>query len=368
MSTAFNNLEDLAFSRSFRNWVLNKESPETAFWDNWVQRNPDKAEMVKNAKAVIYALHLHAAAVSAEAIDEEIRKALIRLKDAPRYIPLEGLERDRVRWRLGLRSPGQWVLAILAVLIGTGGFIYYRVHAGREVLQTFLNRHKPVREQGAKADTAFTLPDGSLVRLVKGSTLYFTEGGPDRTWREVFLRGQARFDIAKNAASAFTVFTDELVIKVLGTSFVVRTSSADGLTVVTDLSGKVALYREEDFYSPLADKGDPAGVVLMPNQEVVYDRKDELLHRTLCARPVPIGGLDTSVAYDRAPIRQVFNDLQEKFGIPIQFDEAVLDSCKVTMVLEAEPYYQQLDQVCKIIGGAYEVIDGNIVVSAVGCR
>ena len=55
----FNSLEDLVFSRSFRNWVLNRESSEHAFWENWIKRNPEKAEIVKNAKAVIYALHLN---------------------------------------------------------------------------------------------------------------------------------------------------------------------------------------------------------------------------------------------------------------------------------------------------------------------
>jgi hypothetical protein len=36
--------------------------------------------------------------------------------------------------------------------------------------------------------------------------------------------------------------------------------------------------------------------------------------------------------------------------------------------VEAEPYYKKLDQICKAIGGAYEVIDGNIEVTAVGCK
>jgi len=65
----FNSLEDFVFSRSFRNWVLNRESSEHAFWENWIKRNPEKAEIVRNAKAVIYALHLNMAVLSADEID-----------------------------------------------------------------------------------------------------------------------------------------------------------------------------------------------------------------------------------------------------------------------------------------------------------
>lgn len=362
-------MEDLAFSRSFRNWVLNRDSPEKAFWENWIQRNPDKAEMVKNARAVIYALHLNATVVSSDEIDEEIRKALIRLKEAPRYIPLERLEGRREQWRGVLRSPRSWVLVLLTVAIGAGGIFYYRVQAHRDVRQIFLSSHKPVQVQTADTAGEFPLPDGSVVRLGKGSKLYFpAEWGSGETRREVFLQGEARFDIRSNPASPFYVYTDQVVTKVLGTSFVVSTFPTDGRTVVTDLAGKVSVYREEDFFVQPAGRNELAGVVVTPNQEVIYDQKEGSLHKTLRAMPEPIGGLDTLVVYDRTPIRRVFSHLQEEFGIPIQFDEGALDSCLLTAVVEAEPYYRKLDQICKAIGGAYEVIDGNIVVSAVGCR
>ncbi|HUB60960.1 MAG TPA: FecR domain-containing protein [Puia sp.] len=369
MSSEFNSMEDLVFSRSFRNWVLSGESPERTFWDHWIERNPDKAEMVKNARAAIYALHLHTTAVPADEIDEEIRKALIRLKDAPRYLPLEGLEGRREGWRGVFRSSGSRVLVVLALAIGAGGFFYYRAHADRRALHIFLNSHNPVHIQTVEAAGEINLPDGSLVRPGKGSKLYLpTDWRPDQTSREVFLQGEARFDIRRNPATPFYVYTDQVVIKVLGTSFDVSTFPADGRTVVGVLAGKVSVYREEDFFGQETGRNELTGVVVMPNQEVVYDKKEDRLHKTLRAVPEPLGGVDSPVVFERTPIRQVFNHLQEEFGIPIQFDEEALDSCLVTAVLGVEPYYMKLDQICKAIGGAYEVIDGNIVVSAVGCR
>jgi ferric-dicitrate binding protein FerR (iron transport regulator) len=367
MASEFNSLEDLVFSRSFRNWVLNRESSEHAFWENWIKRNPERAEIVKNAKAVIYALHLNTAVLSADEIDEEVRKALIRLKEAPRYIPLEGLEGRGGRWRGVLRSPGVWALAVLAAAIGVGGFFYYQVHA--HVRQIFLNSHKPVQVQTADTGGEFSLPDGSVARLGKDSKLYFpAKWGSDRTRREVFLEGVASFDIRRVPAAPFYVYTDQIIIKVLGTRFVVNTFPADGRTEVVDLSGMVVLYREQDFAGPPGGRNEPDAVVLTPNQWVLYDRKEDRIYKKLVAAPAPIGGLDTLVSYERTPLREVFRHLQEEYGIPIQLDEGVLDSCLLTSVVEAEPYYKKLDQICKAIGGAYEVIDGNIEVTAVGCK
>src|SRR5258708_1407288 len=83
----YNSMEELVFSRSFRNWVLDKDSPEADFWENWITRHPERREMVHYAKAVIYALQLHLKKLSDEEIDTEVGNALQRLKDAAREIP-----------------------------------------------------------------------------------------------------------------------------------------------------------------------------------------------------------------------------------------------------------------------------------------
>jgi transmembrane sensor len=372
MASEFNNLEDLVFSRSFRNWVMNRDSPEHAFWENWVQRNPEKAEIVKNAKAVVYALHLSPAVLSADEIDEEARKALIRLKEAPRYIPLEGLEGRGGRWRGIVRSPGAWVVALLGGAIGMGWFLYYQAHFHRNLLSVFRENHMQVRELATDVsmEQTFHLPDGSLVRLGKSSHLYFmSEWGPDKTRREVFLEGVASFDIRMNPAVPFYVYTDQLITRALRATIVVRAFPVDVQTVVTDKTGSVSVYRQGDFAEHYAGKNEVAGVVLGPNQEAVYDRKEERIRKTLAERPELLEkGPDTALVYKRTPIRQVFSQLYELYGIPIQFDGGALDSCLLTANMGRQSFYERLDYICKAIGGAYEVIDGSVVVTAVGCR
>jgi ferric-dicitrate binding protein FerR (iron transport regulator) len=371
MGSEFNSMEDLVFSRSFRNWVLNKESPERSFWENWIERNPDKAEMVKYAKAAIYALDLNTTMLSEDGIDEEVRKALIRLREAPRYIPLEGLEGREWRWGVKVRLPRVLVVAVLVAAIGAGGFCYYRAHSHRDALQLFLAGHKSVPEQAADAvaDHTFNLPDESLVRLGKNGKLYFSkEWVPDRSPREVFLEGEAYFDIRKNAAAPFYVYTGQVIIRVLGTSFVVHSFPGDVRTIVTDVTGAVSVYRREDFSMRSAGRNAPAGIILTPNQEVVYDRGEDRLHKTLAEMPAPLGKRqDSLLVFQRTPLRQVLGRLQELYGIPIRFDGEAMDTCLLTVTMANKSFYEKLDIICKAIGGAYEVMDGNIVVTAAGC-
>jgi transmembrane sensor len=372
MSSEFNSLEDLVFSRSFRNWVLNRDSSEHAFWENWIQRNPDKAEIVKNAKAMIYALHLNTSVLPEDEIDEEARKALIRLKEAPRYIPLEGPERRGGRWLGVLRSHRFWILAVLAAAIGVTGFFYYRVHFSRDLLKVFRDTHKPVREQATDAsrEQTFRLPDGSLVRLGKNSQLYFPqEWARDLTRREVFLRGEAFFDIRRNPSAPFYVYTDQVITKGQGTSWAVHAFPMDVQTTVTDRKGEVSVYLSGNPPEHATGRNKTAGIVLGPNQEVVYDRKENKLLKTLAEEPEPLDeAADTVVVFNQTPIRQIFSQLHELYGIPIQFDEEALDSCLLTATTGRQSFYQRLDLICKAIGGAYEVTDGIVMVTAVGCR
>jgi transmembrane sensor len=372
MADEFNSMEDLAFSRSFRNWVLNRDAAERAFWENWIARNPDKAEMVKYAKAVIHALHTNSTVLSPDEINEEVRKAVVRLKEAPRYIPLDSPGESRRRWASLVWSI--WLAVTLVAAVGIGGYLIYRVHSHRDGLQAFLSSHKndSVRQEVAdvSADHAVNLPDGSFVRLGKSGKLYYTAGGGQgQLRREVFLQGEAYFDIRKNPGAPFFVYTDQTIIKALGTSFIVCAIPSLGRMTVTAVTGGVFVYRQEDFYGHPAAGSAPTGLILTPNQEGVYDPEGDRLYRILVGAPAPLDERqDTAIHFGATPAREVFGRLHELYGIPILYDEELARHCLVTATLGKGSFFDKLDIICKAIDGKYEMIDGNIVVTMGVCQ
>ena len=84
------------------------------------------------------------------------------------------------------------------------------------------------------------LADGSTVWLQSGSTLA-CDGSFGAESRNVKLRGEGFFDIAKDPERPFTVEVEGLRIRVHGTKFNVNTSLEDRTVAVSLVEGSVAL-------------------------------------------------------------------------------------------------------------------------------
>lgn len=117
------------------------------------------------------------------------------------------------------------------------------------------------------------LPDGSVVTLNSGSTLKYpgTFAVSDRT---VILDGEAFFDVKKNPSRPFLVRTKDITVKVLGTTFNVKSYSDDNHTETTLVTGKVEIIRNN-----IANNAEipEKPLVLTPNQKAVFYRESNTL-------------------------------------------------------------------------------------------
>lgn len=85
---------------------------------------------------------------------------------------------------------------------------------------------------------SLTLSDGSRVWLNAGSKLKYPEvfAGDHR---EVYLEGEAYFEVARNEQASFSVYTRDMNLQVLGTSFNIKAYPDETETVTTLLSGSI---------------------------------------------------------------------------------------------------------------------------------
>lgn len=110
---------------------------------------------------------------------------------------------------------------------------------------------------------SIVLSDGTKVQLNSGSQLTFPAEFKGKT-REVFLKGEGFFEVAKNKEKPFIVKTEFLDMRVLGTSFNVS-SYQDEQTVSTVLvEGKVAVQENGKLF-----RG--AKIELKPGQGCFYN-------------------------------------------------------------------------------------------------
>ncbi|WP_161599543.1 FecR family protein [Hymenobacter nivis] len=214
------------------------------------------------------------------------------------------------------------------------------------------------------------LPDGSAVALEPGSRLRYRPGFAGGQ-RAVYLRGEAFFRVAHDAAHPFRVLTTDLETRVLGTSFRVRAYPQQAETVVQVRTGRVRvqpLATAPEAPAATAAPGAPAApLVLLPNQQAVYAPKRQQLRRELVPQPAQLA--PQPFAYDNRPVAEVLGALQAAYGVPIRYRPAAVAGCTVNLNLHGQAsLFAKLDALCLATGATYTQADAEITFHSAGCQ
>lgn len=111
--------------------------------------------------------------------------------------------------------------------------------------------------------TKLILPDGSSVWLNAGSKLNYNKNF-DAALREVYLTGEAFFDVVKDPKRPFVIHTSKMDVKVLGTQFNVKAYEQDKTFETSLLHGSVEVFLKKDRGTKY---------LLKPNQKLVLANK-----------------------------------------------------------------------------------------------
>lgn len=103
------------------------------------------------------------------------------------------------------------------------------------------------------------LPDGSIAWLNSGSKLQYPVV-PQKGKRDVFLSGEAYFEVQSDKNNPFLVTTENVTIKATGTAFNVEAYSSDTIVAVTLIEGKISV-----------NINGKDGIEMMPNQRITYN-------------------------------------------------------------------------------------------------
>lgn len=210
------------------------------------------------------------------------------------------------------------------------------------------------------------LRDGSRVTLYPGSCLRYATGFAG-TRREVRLVGKAFFKVCKNPARPFLVYTDKMLTTVLGTSFLVQAYAGRPASVAVR-EGRVSVQaRAGAELAATPTHPAAAGVVLLPNQEVVYLSAAQPLRRQLVARPVVLS--PQVFKFEKRPVAEVLAALERAYGVAIRYDKSRLAHCTVTITFYDESLFNKLDLLCKALGASYkQADDAQIIFTSSGCQ
>lgn len=174
--------------------------------------------------------------------------------------------------------------------------------------------------------SVITLSDGSIVWLNAGSRLIYPSQFVDKT-REVFLVGEALFDVKKNETQPFVVKTADVKIAVKGTRFNVSAYPEDYSVQTVLAEGSVEINRNN---ASLFEKG----VTLAPGQMAYFNKKSkdtriinvDVNHYTLWTE-----GLFN---FSNTDLNRITKRLERYYNISFHFDDPLSGTIQITGKLD----------------------------------
>lgn len=161
-----------------------------------------------------------------------------------------------------------------------------------------------------------TLPDGTIVTLNANSMLQYDSAGWQPDAREVWVHGQAFFDVAPDAAGKFMVHAgDKLTVQVLGTRFHVA-ARPKGTTVVLN-SGKVKVNSNEHT------------MVLQPGEMASYQSNGQLSRQHADTLQLT-SWKDNQQVFRNATLEEIADFIEEQFGAEVTFAAPQLSHLQFT--------------------------------------
>lgn len=257
--------------------------------------------------------------------------------------------------------------AIILVFLFAG--IIYRMMETSVSQSLFLGKaeHLSTYKNKSGKEQRLIFADKSFVELKSGSSIvydkYFTGA-----YRQVYIQGEGYFHIAKDHSKPFIVFTDRVVAKVLGTSFIVKSSANGESSSILVKTGKVSVFKTKEFTEANAKPTLEDGIVLLPNHEALVDKEEKLAKRIAVRPDLLKMSTKNLFDFDNTPVDSVFSILQANYGIAIQYDKDKFKSCSITVDMGKEDFYKKIELVCRTINATYQVRDGNVYVAGPGCN
>lgn len=353
-------VEDFVKEEKFINWVKFSDPEEDLFWNEFLKMYPAQQDILDQARQIVKQL---AVASQMPFNQEDVQDIWGEIESSLMDEPINSKPVFQLGWK-------KWVAAASVILVA--GLLWLNYQPAKIKAGTYSKLIEkaeiPLKEvvNTTSEPVKITLPDQSIVTLEKNSRLSYVNNFEGKE-RKVFLSGDAFFNVTKNPDKPFVVYANELVTKVLGTSFRINAFEENKEVTVSVKTGRVFVFANQDFRNANSEKKE---VVLIPNQKAVFSRKDETLSRSLIDKPEVIVSQEELLerSFSNAPLPDIFGALEKVYGVKLVFDKEVFANCRLTTSLGSETLFERLDIICEAVEANYKVVGTDIIIDGKKCN
>jgi transmembrane sensor len=236
--------------------------------------------------------------------------------------------------------------AAAAVLIFMGSALYFYIkRPGTGPLVAYQEIHTLKGER-----KIITLEDGTVIQLNNESSLKYPQNFSGNT-REVYLKGEAFFQVKHNPAKPFRVHIEALNIEVLGTSFDIKDYPEDKNISVTVATGKVGVNKP----------GRKEAFLLLPHDRLSYNTLSGKITQKKVDPHDETAWQQNELVCNDESLGMVCRCLERWYGVDIHIQSKSLLDKKVSLKIKDDNFNSVIKMLSLAGGFHYEVKD-NIVV------
>lgn len=238
--------------------------------------------------------------------------------------------------------------ASIVILVSVAGTSYYLFNR-HAVKQNHIVWNEKVTILGERA--IINLFDGTTITLNADTKLKYPNVFTGKT-REVFLEGEAFFEVNKDSAKPFIVNTGNITTTVLGTKFNVKSFSKDEDIEVSLTEGKVKVSSEKG--------ADEKGIIILkPNQKLVFDKDEEISSVENFDIQKETGWIDNNLKYENEPISKIFIELERAYGVKFELAEKTYANKKLTVNFKNDSFFTVSEVLKRLTGLKYKTVKEN---------
>jgi len=235
--------------------------------------------------------------------------------------------------------------AVLVIGLVFGYSIYY-----------ITGRTSTVKFASLTGKETIELPDGSVVTLNKGAEIVYPKKFSSDN-RLVEFTGEGFFQVEKNPEKPFIIRSNGISIRVLGTSFSVKSIAGSPVIEVVVSTGKVAVYSG-------SDRAHESTVE--PGERALYDKKLKEIRISENKNPNFLSWKTGKMAFNNNTVPEVLEILSSVYNKKFSIGNADIRNCKITVEFSD----QDLPAVLKILEATLDIhftVEGDTVVLHGGC-
>ena len=323
-------IDDFLFDNDFNEFVRVPSKKNTNKWESYFDANPETRAEADKAKKIIQGL----SSLKDRASDQEIDEFHLHRKFEETWGKYKSSKSKSTFLKVS-KLVWQSIAAAAVIFFAITFYSLSHNYLSKNPAPEYFEVYVPAAKQ-----SQITLPDGSRVWVNSDTKIKYSTRFNSKE-RNVYLSGEAYFEVAHNTKVPFKVFANGAEIKVVGTKFNVKSFPGEDKVETVLIDGKVELGR--------ADSESSGSVEMQPGDKAILNLKTNKVAFTRKDIDADVAWKEGKVIFRNIELLEVCKTLSRRFNAEIKLsdDAGRLLTHPFTFTIENEPLPVILDYLCK---------------------